>query len=111
MSSPVDTIVLLNAQTTDVNSAAANFIYANHKACVKAWGTWGGATIILQASVPTQVASNTWVPLKDRNGNAISFTANGVFFLEDIVYNDQIRAVQSSSSGSTSLSCTVQVTG
>lgn len=111
MASPIDTIVLLNTQTTDVNSTAANFSYANHKACVKAWGTWGGATIALQVSVPTNVAANIWVPLKDRNGNAVSFTANGVFFLEDIVYDDQIRAAQSSSSGSTSLSCTLQVTG
>jgi hypothetical protein len=110
ITSPTDTIVLFNAQTTDANSAVANFTYSNHKACVKAFGTWNGATVALQVAAPTSVVSNVWIPLKDRNGNLVSFTSNAVFFIEDMVYDDQIRAVQSSSGGSTSVSCTLQPT-
>jgi len=111
MASPTDTIVLFNAQTTDGNSTAKNFTYSNHKACVKIFGTFGGATVALQVAVPPNIAANTWVPLKDRNGTLVSATAAGVFFLEDIVYDDQIRAVQTSSTGPTSLSCTLQPSG
>jgi len=111
MSSPTDTIVLFNAQTTDANSTVKNFTYSNHKACVKAFGTWGGATVALQVAAPTSVASNVWIPLKDRNGTLVSFTANGVAFIEDMVYDDQIRAVSTSSTGTTTVSCTLQPTG
>ena len=106
-----DTIVLLSAQTTDVSGTAKNFTYSNHKACVKIAGVFGGATVALQVSFPTGVLASTWLPLKDRNGTLVSATTAGVFFLEDIVYDDQIRAVVTSSSGTTSLSCTMQPTG
>jgi hypothetical protein len=111
ITSPSDTIVLFNAQTTDGNSTAANLTYSNHKACVKIFGTFNGATIALQVAAPTNVLASTWLPLKDRNGNVISATAAAVFFIEDMVYDDQIRAVQSSSGASTSLYCTLQPTG
>jgi len=108
MASPVDMIVLFNAQTTDANSTVANLSYPNGKACVKAFGTWNGATVALQVAAPTSVATGVWIPLKDVNGNLVSFTANGVAFIENMVYDDQIRAVQSSSGGSTTVSCTLQ---
>lgn len=111
MASPTDTIVLFNAQTTDGNSTAKNFTYSNHKACVKIFGTFGGATVALQVAVPPNIATSTWVPLKDRNGTLVSATAAALFFIEDVVYDDQIRAVLSSASGTTTLSCTVQPTG
>lgn len=111
VSSPTDTIVLFNAQTTDANSAVQNFTFANHKACVKAFGTWGGATLAVQVAAPTSIISNVWIPLKDINGNLVSFTTNGVAFIENMVYDDQIRAVTSSSSGTTTVSCTLQPTG
>jgi len=111
MASSSDTIVLFNAQTADGNSTAKNFTYSNHKACVKAFGTWGGATVALQVVAPPNISASTWIPLKDKNGNLVSFTANGVAFLEDIVYDDQIRAVQTSSSGPTSISVTLQPAG
>lgn len=108
--SPSDMIVLFNAQTTDANSAVQNFTYSNHKACVKAFGTWGGATVALQVAAPTSITPNVWIPLKDRNGTLVSFTANGVALIEDMVYDDQIRAVTSSSTGTTTVSCTLQPT-
>lgn len=108
MASPLDTIALLNAQTTDANGTAKNFTYSSHKACVKIFGTFGGATVALQVAAPTNISANTWIPLKDRNGNLVSATSAAVFFLENIVYDDQIRAVQSASTGPTSLSCTLQ---
>lgn len=108
MTSPVDTIVLFNAQTTDGNSTPQNFTYSSHKACVKAFGTWGGATVALQVIAPPNIIASTWIPLKDRNGNLVTFTANGMFFIEDIVYDDQIRAVISSSTGTTNVSCILQ---
>lgn len=111
MASPTDTIVLLNAQTTDASGTAKNFTYPNHKACVKAFGTWGGATVALQVAAPTNILANTWIPLKDRNGTTVSFTANGIAFIEDMVYDDQIRAVVTSASGTTTVSCTLQPTG
>jgi hypothetical protein len=111
MSSPVDTIVLFNAQTTDANSAVKTFSFPSHRACVKIFGTFNGATIALQVAAPTNILASTWIPLKDKNGNIVSATAAALFFLEDMVYDDQIRAVQSSSGGSTSLSCTLQPTG
>lgn len=111
MASPSDTIVLFNAQTTDGNSTAKNFTYSNHKACVKAFGTWGGATVALQVVAPSNILASTWIPLKDKNGNLVSFTVNGIAFLEDMVYDDQIRAVMTSASGTTTVSCTLQPTG
>lgn len=111
MTSSADTIVLFNAQTTDTNSAAQNLTYSNHKACVKIFGTFNGATIALQVAAPTNLSPNTWIPLKDRNGTVVSATVASVYFIEDMVYDDQIRAVQSSSGGSTSLFCTLQPTG
>jgi len=111
MSSPADTIVLFNAQTTSANSSVKTFTYSTHKACFKAFGTWGGATIALQVAAPTNVATNVWIPAKDRNGNLISFTADGLCFIEDFVYDEQIRAVLSGATGPTSLSCTLQPTG
>jgi hypothetical protein len=111
MASPADTIVLFNTQTTDANSAVKNFSFPNHKACVKIFGTFAGATIALQVAAPTNLSANTWIPLKDRNGTLVSATAAGIFFIEDMVYDDQIRAVQSSSAGGTSLFCTLQPSG
>lgn len=43
-------------------------------ATVQAFGTWGGATLVLQGS---NDGGTTWAAIDDMNGTAVSFTANG----------------------------------
>lgn len=64
----------------------------------------------LQVAAPTGLVSDVWIPCKDRNGNLVSFTANGMAFLEDMCINEQVRAVLTNAGATTSLSATLQAT-
>lgn len=110
MATSVDNIVLFNTQTTSANGATKIHAYPEQKSVFKVWGVWNGATVALQVAAPTALAANTWIPCKDRNGNLVSFTADGMAFLEDMCINEQVRAVLTNAGASTSLSATLQAT-
>lgn len=110
MVSPTNTVVLFSAQTTSANGATKIHTFPEQKSVFKVWGTWNGATVALQVAAPTSLVAGTWIPCKDRNGNLVSFTADGMAFLEDMCINEQVRAVLTNAGGSTSLSATLQAT-
>lgn len=102
-----NTYFLLTNSTSDGNSASvSNLNYRS--AVVKAWGTWGGATIKLQTLAP-QSSPETWIDIPDVNGVSMVFTQNRQATLEFIVQNEPIRAVQAGSTGSTTLNVTLEV--
>lgn len=49
---------------------------------VHCFGTWGGATLVIEGSndprVESDLPSAVWVTLRDPAGNALSFTADGL---------------------------------
>lgn len=108
--SSVDNVILFNAQTTTANGATKIHGFPEQKSVFKVWGTWDGATVALQVAAPTGLVSDVWIPCKDRNGNIVSFTANGMAFLEDMCINEQVRAVLTNAGATTSLSATLQAT-
>jgi hypothetical protein len=108
MSSSSDIIVLLNAQTTSANGTTKVVPYSAPRIVFKIWGTWNGATVALQVAAPTSVATGVWIPLKDKFGVIISYTADGMGYIEGLVYDEQVRAVVTNAGGSTSVSATFQ---
>lgn len=101
------TYFLFTNQTADGNSiSVSNLNYRS--AVVKAWGTWGGATIKLQTLAP-QSSPETWIDIPDINGVSLVFSQNRQATLEYIVQNEPIRAVQSGSTGTTTLNITLEV--
>lgn len=108
MATGTDRIVLFTSRTTDGNSTAANIPYSNPRYIVKAFGTFGGATVALQVASPSGIASQVWMPVLNKWGQAVSFTTSGMAVVEGFVQNDQVRAVVSSSSGTTTVSIVLQ---
>jgi hypothetical protein len=79
---------------------AVQFPHARDKT-VQVYGTFGGATIVLQGSLDEAIGG-TYVGLTDPQGNEISFTADGI---EAVAENTQW--VKPATSGGTSSSVTV----
>lgn len=102
------TYFLFTNQTTDANSAAVVVDYPGKTAIVKIWGTFGGASIKLQSLAP-QSSPAVWIDVPDLNGNALTFAANNQRALQFLVQNEQIRAVQSGSGGSTTLNASLEI--
>lgn len=90
---------LVKNSTTDGNKTAvempsASHLMKSHLRTVYAWGTWDGAALEFEVSPD---GGTTWL---DPPNN--SFSADGMINLE--IRATQMRAVQSSSGGSTSIS-------
>lgn len=99
-------IALLTNQTIDVTTNPESFIFPNG-AGLKAWGTWGGASVILQTLAP-QSSPAVWITVTDLLGNVVTFTANTQITLDFLVPGESLRAVQSGSTGTTTLNLTLQ---
>ena len=100
-------ITFFNAQTTDATSEGFIFIFPNKAACIKFGGTFDGATVTFQTSVPWSTTDT--VPIFNLSGTPLSFTSSGQFTLEHVVYGDKLFCTISGSAGSTSLNVTAQV--
>lgn len=103
-----NTYFLFTNQTTDANSTPVAVNYANKTAAVKVWGTFGSATIKLQTLAP-QSSPAVWIDVPDLDGSALIFSSNSQSTLEYLVQNEQVRAVQSGSTGSTTLNVSLQI--
>lgn len=104
-----DVIFLLQNQTSDTTTGAFYLDYSSDVS-VQAYGTWGGATIKLQQGIITGTNGNTvWVDIKDITRTPITFSSNDVLPLQKFITNQPIRAVQSGSTGTTNLTCLLQV--
>ncbi len=103
-----NTYFLFTNQTTDANGSPVSVEYPNKTAIVKVWGTFGGAAIKLQCLAP-QSSPAVWIDVPDINGNTLLFQTNKQAPLKYLVQNEQVRAVQSSSSGSTTLNVTLEI--
>lgn len=108
MSDPISVIFLFQNQTTDANSTAQIVGFPTKRAVIKAWGTWNGGAIKVQTLAP-QTSPAVWIDVPDMNGNTMSFTANGQRNIAGLIQNEQIRAVQSGSGGSTSLTVSLEI--
>lgn len=96
-------------QTTDGNSQPLAVQYSNRVAVIKVWGTFAGASMKLQSLAP-QTNPAVWIDIPDTNGNVMNFTVNAQRILRYIVPNEQVRAVQSSSGGGTTLNVSLELT-
>jgi hypothetical protein len=103
-----NTYFLFSNQTTDGNGTPVTVNYPNKVAVVKVWGTFGGASIILQTLAP-QTNPAVWINIPDMNGNNLSFTTNAQCTLQYLVQNEQVRAVQSGSTGTTTLNASLEI--
>lgn len=100
-------ITFFQGQTANANSTGISFIFPMKRACIKFWGTWGGATIIFQTVTPLD--NTYWVPIYNETGTVMAFTADGQATLKDVVYGDLLRCVISGATGTTNLNVTAQV--
>ncbi len=105
-----NTYFLFTNQTTDGNSTPVIVNYPNKTAIVKVWGTFGGASIKLQTLAP-QSSPPVWIDVPYSNSNVtMTFSSNNAqATLEYIVQNEQVRAVQSGSGGSTTLNVSLEI--
>lgn len=100
---PSNLVFLFQARTTDGNGTATPIPFPN-KGKLKAYGTWGGASVKLQS-----LASNgtTWIDVTqfqtDGTFTPIAFTANNQMVLEGILQNETYRAVMSSAGMTTTV--------
>jgi hypothetical protein len=101
------TYFLFTNQTTDGNSAPVNVDYPNKTAVVKVWGTFGGASVKFQTLAPQ--SGGVWIDVPDLNGNIIMLSANAQRTLQFLVQNEQLRAVQSGSGGSTTVNASLEI--
>lgn len=100
-------ITFFAAQTSNASSPGTSFIFPMKRACIKFWGTWGGASVTFQTL--SSLDNTYWVPIYNLSGTVQTFTADGQSTLENVVYGDTIRATISGAGGSTSLNVTAQV--
>lgn len=70
---------------------------------VQAFGTWGGATLVIEGSLD----GTNWVTLTDPQGNAISKTTTN--FIESIA--EWVRYIRPVTSGGTGTALTVIIAG
>lgn len=102
---PGGTMFVFNSQTVNATSPTIILNYPDQKMVVKAFGTWNGASIILQTLAPDQ---STWIVINDLTGSPITFTINTQINIEGFIQGEQFRAILSSAGGSTNLSLTLQ---
>jgi hypothetical protein len=107
--SNIGTIFLFTNQTTDANSTAYSIPYSNKTAVVKVWGTFGGASVKFQTLAPHTSASPVWIDVPDFSGNLMTFIINGQRALLFLIQGEQLRAVQSGSTGTTTLNVSVEM--
>jgi hypothetical protein len=103
-----NTYLLFFNQMTDGNSDPVSINYPGKKAVVKIWGTFDGATIKFQTLAPHS-NPNVWIVVTDQFGNT-NFSGNSQNTLEFLVQNEQVRAVQSGSGGSTTINVSLEIT-
>lgn len=107
--SNIGTIFLFQNNTTDGNSIAYSIPYSNKVAVVKVWGTFGGAVIKFQTLAPQTTASPVWIDVPDNTGTILTFDDNGQRALQYLIQNEQVRAVQSGSTGTTTLNVSLEM--
>ncbi len=100
-------IIFFTAQTSNASSTPYPFIFPMKRACLKFWGTWGGATIEFYTSA-TPLNAAYFVPILNLSGSPVTFTSDGQCTLENVVYGDLIQCVITGASGTTSLNVTAQ---
>lgn len=96
---------LLQNATSDGAGTALVLNYTEQKVLLQAFGTWGGATVVIQTIAPD---NTTWIPIADITGSSFTLIADTQFTLSDFVFNQQCRAVVSGSSGTTNLNVSLQ---
>ncbi len=99
------TYFLFSNQTSDANSAPVAISYQT--ATAKVWGTFGGATVKFQTLAP-QTSPNVWIDVPDIDGTTMTFTTNRQATLQFLVHNEQLRAVLSGSSGTTTINVSLE---
>lgn len=104
----IGTIFLFQNQTTDANSTSYPIPYGSNTAVIKAWGTFGSATVKLQTMAP-QTSPAVWIDVPDFNGNTVAFTTNSQRTMQFIVQNELVRAVLSGSTGTTTVFVSIEV--
>lgn len=102
-----NTYFLFTNRTTNGNSTSAILEYPN-KINVTVWGTFDSAVVKLQTLAP-QSSPEVWIDVPDKDGSTLTFTTNKQNTVENIVPNEQIRAVISSAGASTTLNVALQV--
>jgi len=107
--SNIGTVYLFSNNTTDGNSTAFAIPYSNKVAVVKVWGTFGGANIKFQTLAPGTSASPVWIDVPDNTGVILTFSVAGQRALQYLIQNEQVRAVQSNSGGSTTLNVSLEM--
>jgi hypothetical protein len=103
-------ITFFSEQTTSGNSESFSFIFPMKRACIKFWGTWDGASIEFETSVPpiNPGSIGYYVPIMFLTGDD-TFSSDGQATLDEVVYGDLIRCVLINAGGSTSINVTAQV--
>lgn len=107
--SNLGTIFLFTNQTTDANSTAYSIPYSNKVAVVKVWGTFASATVKFQTLAPHTSGSPVWIDVPDFSGNIMIFSINGQRALQFLIQGEQVRAVQSGSTGTTTLNVSLEM--
>ena len=97
-------ITFFTSQTQNISSVPVTCGF--NTGVLKVWGTWNGANIVIQTGVPGD--PNTYIPITDANGNALTFTKDTQITLSNIVLGDNLVAVLSSVGLATSLNATLQ---
>jgi hypothetical protein len=64
---------------------------------VQVIGTFGGATVAIQGTLENATTGQTWLPVTDAQGNAISMTSAGLEAITELVR--QIRPVVTGGTG------------
>lgn len=67
---------------------------------IQVYGTFGGATLAIQGSLDAVLATATFAPLQDPQGNALSFTAAGIDMLASSIVT-WLKPVLSGGAGTT----------
>lgn len=103
-----NTYFLFTNRTTDGNSDPVSVNYPNKTIIVKVWGTFGGASVKFQTLAP-QSSPATWIDVPDINGSTLLFSANKQSTIQFMVQNEQIRAVVSGATGTTTLNASLEI--
>lgn len=107
--SNIGTVYLFTNNTTDGNSDAYAIPYSNKVAVVKVWGTFASAVVKFQTLAPGTSASPVWIDVADNTGVVMTFSSNGQRSLQYLIQNEQVRAVQSGSTGATTLNVSLEM--
>ncbi len=103
-----NTYFLFENQTTNGNSAPVSVNYSNKVAIVKFWGTFDGAYVTLQTLAP-QTNPEVWLDVPDLAGDELTFESNGQRTMQDLVQNEQVRAVLSNAGAGTTVNVSMEI--